>query len=84
MNPVNANPTKQWNTLRQFVGNFPTNFLSVFEHFFRLGLIGLMKQLNVNFPFKDRDFPQNSSFISHSDCSVQIGNFLWDLQQNFV
>ena len=32
-NPLSANPTKWSNTLKQFVGNLPTNCLSVFDHF---------------------------------------------------
>ena len=37
-NPLNANPAKWSNTLKQFVGNLPTNCLSVFEHFVKLAL----------------------------------------------
>ena len=39
--PLNANPTKWSNTLKQFVGNLPTNCLSVFDHFVGLALKGL-------------------------------------------
>ena len=38
INPLSANPTKWSNTLKQFVGNFPTNCLSVFDHFVGLAL----------------------------------------------
>ena len=38
INPLNANPTKWPNTLKQFVGNFPINCLSVFDHFAVLAL----------------------------------------------
>ena len=31
--PPSGNPTKWLNTLEQFVGKFPTNCLSVFDHF---------------------------------------------------
>ena len=41
VNPLSANPTKWSNTLRQFVRNFPTNCLSVFDGFVKLGLKGL-------------------------------------------
>ena len=41
LNPLSANPTKWSNTLKQFVGNLPTNCLSVFDHFVRLALKGL-------------------------------------------
>ena len=40
-NPLSANPTKWWNTLKQFVGKLPTNCLSVFDHFVKLALKGL-------------------------------------------
>ena len=33
VNPLSANFTKWSNTLKQFVGNLPTNWLSAFGHF---------------------------------------------------
>ena len=42
-NPLNANPKKWSNTLKQFVDNLPNNpvkSLSVFGHFVRLALKG--------------------------------------------
>ena len=39
--PLSTNPTKWLKTLKQFVGNLPTNCLSVFDHFGRLALEGL-------------------------------------------
>ena len=47
VNSLNANPTKWSNTLKQFVDNFPTNCLSVFDHFVKLALKGLSKTLNL-------------------------------------
>ena len=41
LNPLSANPTNWSNTLKQFVDNFPTNCLSVFDHFVKLALKGL-------------------------------------------
>ena len=41
VNPLSANPTKWSNTLKQFVGNLLTNYLSVFDHFMNLALKGL-------------------------------------------
>ena len=38
LNPLSVNPTKWSNALKEFVGNFPTNCLSVFDHFVRLAL----------------------------------------------
>ena len=42
VSPLSANPIKWSNTLKQFVGNLPTNCLSVFEHFVGLALKGLV------------------------------------------
>ena len=36
--PLSANPAKWLNTLKQFVGKFSTNCLSVFDHFLGLAL----------------------------------------------
>ena len=41
INPLRANPTNWSNTLKQFVGNLPTNCLSVFDHLLKLSLKGL-------------------------------------------
>ena len=41
LNPLSVNFTKWSNTLKQFVGNLPTNSLSVFGHFVGLTLKGL-------------------------------------------
>ena len=41
INPISANPTKWSKTLKQFVGNLPTNCLSVFDRFVKLALKGL-------------------------------------------
>ena len=46
LNPLSDNPTKWSNTLKQFVGNSPTNCLSVFDRFMRLPLKEL-KFLNL-------------------------------------
>ena len=48
LNPLSASPTKWPNTLKQFVGKLPTNFLSVFGHFVNLALKGLTKKENLN------------------------------------
>ena len=44
-NSLSANPTKWSNTLKQFFGNFPTDCLSVLDHF-----VGLM--LNRSSPYE--------------------------------
>ena len=41
VNPLSVNPTKWSNRLKHFVGNLPTNCLSVFDHFVILALKGL-------------------------------------------
>ena len=38
LNPLSAILTKWSNTLKQFIGNLPTNCLSVFGHFMGLAL----------------------------------------------
>ena len=42
LNPLSANPTKWLNTFKQFVGKLPPNCLSVFDHFVKLALKGLI------------------------------------------
>ena len=42
INPLSANSTKWSNTLKKFVGNLPTNYLSMFDHFVGLALKGLI------------------------------------------
>ena len=49
LNPLSTNPTKWSNTLKQFVGNLPTNCLSVFDHF-------------VGLPFKELNFLKTERF----------------------
>ena len=44
-NPLSANITIWSNILKQFVGNFLTNCLSVFDHFMRLALKGLRRAI---------------------------------------
>ena len=43
LNPLSDNPTRWSNTLKQFVGNLPTNCFSVFDYFVKLALKGLNK-----------------------------------------
>ena len=45
LNPLSTELTKWPNTLKQFVGNLPTNCLSVFGHFMGLVLKGLIHQV---------------------------------------
>ena len=49
LNPLIANFTKWSNTLKQFVGQLPTNCLSVFDHSVGLALKGLKRLSNETF-----------------------------------
>ena len=51
-NPLNTNTAKWSNTLKQFVGNLPTNCLSVFDHFVELVLKGLTEIWSLRVIFK--------------------------------
>ena len=48
-NPLSANPTEWLNTLKQFVGNLPTNCWNMFDHFVGLAFKGLINN-NNNYP----------------------------------
>ena len=48
-NPLNGNPTKWSNTLKQFLANLPTNCLSMFDHFVALALKGLNRPNQFKF-----------------------------------
>ena len=63
--PLSANPLKWSNTLKQFVGNLPKNFLNVFDHFEWLAFKGLCYESHSNgskklfFVFQENfDYPQ--------------------------
>ena len=47
LNPLSANLTKWPNTFKQFVGQQPTNCLSVFNHFVWVALKGLIVIIHV-------------------------------------
>ena len=47
VNPLSANPKKWSNTLKQFVGNLPTNCLTVFDHFVNLTFKSLILSKQV-------------------------------------
>ena len=47
--PLSANFTKWSNTLEQFVGKLPTNFLSVFDHVVGMALKGLTTKIFIDF-----------------------------------
>ena len=52
INPLNANPEKWSNTLKQIVGNLPTICLSVFDHFMNLALKGLKTLKKIKLTIK--------------------------------
>ena len=47
INSISANPTKWSSALKRFVGKFPTNCLSVFDHFDRFGLVRKVFTQNI-------------------------------------
>ena len=63
-NPLIASPTKWSNTLKQLVGDFPANCLSVFDHFVILALKGLRSGITSSIN-SSLSFPQVSiNYIS--------------------
>ena len=63
LNPLSANPTKWSNTLKQFIGIFPTNFLSVFDHFVGLA-IEKLKWKEINSSLRLHDYEYKISFVN--------------------
>ena len=56
-NPLSANPTEWSNTLKRFVGNLPTNYLTVCGHFVGLALKRLNLHLSAYCICHDTSFP---------------------------
>ena len=54
INPLNANPEKWSNTLKQIVANLPTICLSVFDHFMNLAIKGLKELVKSKSKEKSR------------------------------
>ena len=69
LNPLSGNFTKWPNTLKQFVTNLPTNFLSVFDHFVGLVLKGL-KRFSLQVPFIQK--PWFTDFLCKSPSIPQV------------
>ena len=67
-NHLSGDPTKWSNTLKQFVGNWPTNCLSVFDHFVGLVLKGLKTLLLKKIALNDA----NKMFVSHIDSTLKL------------
>ena len=58
INPLNVNPEKWSNTLKQIVGNLATICLSVFDHFMNLALKGLKAVTKVLQYLQDKNLPK--------------------------
>ena len=78
-NPLSDNPTKWSNTLKQFIGQQPTKFLSMFDHFVGLALKGLNFKTWIKFK-TSIDFKScnkftlskiNFKFDSNSQCEQE-------------
>ena len=63
INPLSTNPTKWSNTLKLFVDKLPTNCLSVFDHFVKLALKGLMFALRANGVIIKRSISRNLLYL---------------------
>ena len=76
-NPLSANPTKWLKTLKQFVGNLPTNCLSVFDHFVKLALKGLRNVIYwFCYSLNPQVFWASCSDVLHSCWSGNLQKFL--------
>ena len=91
LEPFSANFTKCSSTLKQFVGNLPTNCLSVFDHFVGLALKGLSKTLlvwqiclassfNCNILLKYLSFRNITSFI---DDFIYLKYLIWFYESKY-
>ena len=78
LNPLIVNPTKWSNTLKQFIGNLPTNCLSVFDHFVKLALKGLKDQCSWKL------ISQFIFFTSHIAASAMKDANLYSFGRNFT
>ena len=67
ISPLSANPTKWSNTFKQFVGNLPTNFLNVLDHFMGWVFKGLELSLFLpNSQYNRKFFPNITWNVSES------------------
>ena len=85
INPLSANPKKWSNTLKQFVGNSPTNCFSVFHHFVKLALKGLsytiariflMSQISLSCPGGKSNTRIKSFYYIYSKDTVSVNTLL--------
>ena len=73
INALSVNLTKWSSTLKQFVGNLPTNCLSVFDHFVKLALKGLRLSPQNDF------IQQNQTFSVH-----RLKSYTWFRDSRFI
>ena len=92
-NPFSANPTKWSNTPKQFVGNLPTNCLSVFDHFVGLTLKGLIQNLGNGIVFLVWNVTGHSIFFSwlwkfsqfwYGNVQIELSFFLLHCSKSFL
>ena len=72
INPLSANFTKWSNTLKQFFGKLPTNCLSVFDHFLKLGLKRLKHIKQKSLPNKNNSINNWNSTLWNRSILVVI------------
>ena len=77
------NPTKWLNTLKQFVGNLPTNCLSFLDHFVKLALTGLMKSYFCK-PQSDSESSFLKLFSSRSCQNLSVKVIWLDVEEEIV
>ena len=82
INPLSANLTKWPNAIKQFVGKFPTNCLSVFDHFVKLTLKGLIIRLAVKIFTKEIDYCRFFHFFKGRNIQANKVMFLF-IGRNF-
>ena len=84
LNPLNGNFTKWSNTLKQFVGNLPTNCLNVFYHFVGLALKRLIKNdPNIKGIEIFEYFYLYTAYADNTTFFLKDKNFIVDLSEKF-
>ena len=76
LNPLSANATKWSNTLKQFVGNLPTNCLSVFDYFVKLWRKMELQGISNGFLKIKRKEAQISLITKDKYSEIHIGEFI--------
>ena len=76
LNPLSVNATKWSNTLKQFVGNLPTNCLSVFDYFVKLWRKIELQGISNGFLKIKRKEAQISLITKDKYSEIHIGEFI--------